>query len=276
MQQKTYARRLITAYGVFFAYAALFLFNYLPPVAWTLNGWLSFTGRLWSVSHICIMGVAVFYLFKYRRLNRRDLALSGVAVLLSILARALNRGGLDAWAVFESLSMGLVFYAACRLYDVTGSHENTRACGIAEGFRNFALGAAIGIPFAALNVVFFALKSPMRIGRFFESAAGAVFPAIYEEIIYRFFLMAFGCKLLEGRASQRTFTVYIYIMMVVPHSLNHLPDLFLQSPSMALFLFAATSLLFGLPMAWLMRKRNLQAAMGFHWFIDFLRFYCGF
>jgi membrane protease YdiL (CAAX protease family) len=62
----------------------------------------------------------------------------------------------------------------------------------------------------------------------------------------------------------------------VPHSLNHLPDLFLQNPWMGLFMLIATSLLFGLPMALLQLKRNLETAIAFHWFIDFMRFLFGF
>lgn len=38
----------------------------------------------------------------------------------------------------------------------------------------------------------------------------------------------------------------------------------------------ATSLLFGLPMALLHIKRNLETAIAFHWFIDFARFLFGF
>jgi hypothetical protein len=37
-----------------------------------------------------------------------------------------------------------------------------------------------------------------------------------------------------------------------------------------------TSLLFGLPMAVLLIKKNLEAAIAFHWLIDFARFLFGF
>lgn len=36
------------------------------------------------------------------------------------------------------------------------------------------------------------------------------------------------------------------------------------------------SVLFGLPMALLMKRKNLQMAAGMHWFIDFVRFAGGF
>jgi len=33
---------------------------------------------------------------------------------------------------------------------------------------------------------------------------------------------------------------------------------------------------FGLPMAFLQHKRNLETAITFHWFIDFIRFFGGY
>ena len=66
------------------------------------------------------------------------------------------------------------------------------------------------------------------------------------------------------------------VLAVVPHSLNHLPDLFLENPMMGLAMLVATSLLFGLPMAVLQIKKNLEAAVAFHWLIDFARFLFGF
>lgn len=38
----------------------------------------------------------------------------------------------------------------------------------------------------------------------------------------------------------------------------------------------ATSLLFGLPMALLQLRRNLETAIAFHWFIDWIRFLFGY
>jgi hypothetical protein len=65
-------------------------------------------------------------------------------------------------------------------------------------------------------------------------------------------------------------------MAVVPHSLLHLPDLFLDNPLMAVAMLVATSLLFGLPMALLQVKRSFETAVAFHWFIDFIRFWFGY
>ncbi len=68
----------------------------------------------------------------------------------------------------------------------------------------------------------------------------------------------------------------IYILLVIPHELLHYPDLFIESPGWAVVMSILGSVLFGLPMALLMKKKNLQMAIGMHWFIDFVRFFAGF
>ena len=65
-------------------------------------------------------------------------------------------------------------------------------------------------------------------------------------------------------------------MAVIPHSLLHLPDLFLDNPLMAAAMLVVTSLLFGLPMALLQVKRSFETAVIFHWLIDFIRFWFGY
>lgn len=82
--------------------------------------------------------------------------------------------------------------------------------------------------------------------------------------------------LLRSSSSPRLVTLAALILAVVPHSLNHLPELFLENPLMGLVMLVATSLLFGLPMAVLQIKKNLETAIAFHWLIDFARFLFGF
>ena len=100
--------------------------------------------------------------------------------------------------------------------------------------------------------------------------------AIAEEIVFRFFVLALCLYQLGASPSRRLVTAATVTLAVVPHSLNHLPDLFLQNPLMGLVMLAATSLLFGLPMALLQLRRSLETAIAFHWLIDFVRFLFGF
>lgn len=62
------------------------------------------------------------------------------------------------------------------------------------------------------------------------------------------------------------------VLLIIPHALLHLPDVFLSNPMEAVVSLIVLSVLFGLPMAMLQLKRDLVAAISLHWFIDFVRF----
>jgi hypothetical protein len=49
----------------------------------------------------------------------------------------------------------------------------------------------------------------------------------------------------------------------------------MSNPPMALVMVVVTSLLFGLPMALLAYKKDIETAIGFHWIIDAVRFALG-
>lgn len=139
------------------------------------------------------------------------------------------------------------------------------------------LGVLLAVPLAVINNLFFYLNTgSIDWQNVLTSAFAALSPAIHEEIIFRFFVLAFVLTLLKFSTSSRLAMFIAIFLAVVPHSLNHLPDLFLTNPAMGLFMLTATSLLFGLPMAILQIKKNLESAIAFHWFIDFARFLFGF
>jgi hypothetical protein len=139
------------------------------------------------------------------------------------------------------------------------------------------MGILFALPLAALNNLYFYLNSgSVQFKPLLASALEALSPAIHEEIIFRFFILALVLYLLRYHLPDRRVTAVAVFLAVIPHSLNHLPELFLQNPLMGLVMLIATSLLFGLPMALLQIKKDLGSAIAFHWFIDFARFWFGF
>jgi membrane protease YdiL (CAAX protease family) len=138
-------------------------------------------------------------------------------------------------------------------------------------------GVAAGIPFAIINNLYFYINShSVQFQRVFSSAFKALNAGIGEEIVFRFFILALCFTLLKSSETPRLVIIASVTMAVVPHSLNHFPDLFLDNALMGFAVFLANVLLFGLPMAWLQIRKNLETAMAFHWFIDFARFLFGF
>lgn len=143
--------------------------------------------------------------------------------------------------------------------------------------RSILFGVAAALPLAAINNLFFYMNSSAIVFTDgIRSALLALSPGISEEIIFRYFIIALCGHWLQSESRQGLGFWMMIFLAVAPHSLNHLPDLFLTNPAMAVFLLAATCLLFGLPMALLQVKRNLETAVAFHWFIDFARFLFGY
>ena len=69
-------------------------------------------------------------------------------------------------------------------------------------------------------------------------------------------------------------TTLTYILLILPHCWMHYPSLdFVTNPVGTLLNLTYMCVVFGIPAAWLMKNKNLYAAIGFHWFIDFIRFW---
>lgn len=255
------------------AYAGLYALNYwLPP------GSSGYTSRLWSWSQLGLAILALIVVFVQRRRLAARPALLGLGLaLLSGLS-----GWLDVPALPASLQEGLAVWACFTAGWLLFQEPQARSIAAfqpppASIVRSLLLGVLLATPLAALNNLFFYLtEGAVQWQNAFYSAFEALSPAIHEEVIYRFFVIAVVLRLLRDSASPRLALGIALAFAVFPHSLNHLPELFLDNPPMGLIMLALTSLLFGLPMALLQVKKNLEAAIAFHWFIDFARFLFGF
>ena len=62
-----------------------------------------------------------------------------------------------------------------------------------------------------------------------------------------------------------------YMLIIVPHGLIHLPLIFTQNSIGALLKFTIISMFFNIPIVWVVRNKNLQTAIAFHWFVDVIR-----
>lgn len=262
------------------AYALLFALNLLLPLGkGLLYYYNNYTSRIWAWTEYAL-GVAalVVLLRQWRSVRVRSVFLAVVLAALSTVGRyARNRSVSDV--ADEMVILMLTFLAGMVLF----ANLQERRVAALEGtlrnaLRSIGWGIVLSVPLAVVNNLYFYLTSGNRFEftDVWQSGLRALNPAISEEIIFRFFVMGLTLSLLRGTAHKKLAVGVAVALGVVPHSLNHLPDLFLINPASALFLLVATSVAFGLPMALLQLKRNLDSAMGFHWFIDFARFLMGF
>lgn len=235
----------------------------------------NYTTRIWLWTELLIALAAMYYIIKSKTLHWKQLAVSLILGAICLLAKYLN-GDLIT-GIQTAFTVAVTFYGGCRLFAQIETEHCFVETGVKNGLKSFLTGAVMAIPFALANTVYFFIAyGQADIGNFIYSAFLALQPAISEEVIFRFFLLAYGYNLLHHKVSKRFFTIYIYMLTIVPHSLIHLPDLFLEAPLSGIVMFLLTAVFFGFPMAYLMKRKNLQTAIGFHWFIDFIRFGAGF
>jgi hypothetical protein len=245
---------------------------------WLPLGNSDYTSRLWNWSQAALTVGAVATLVALRRLP--GVRLMGVGLALAVVSaatHALHDPSLS-WSLQEGFAVWTCFVAGASLFQTqaqpTVSAFQPPLAGLG---RSAAFGIALALPLAVVNNLYFYLNAgTIQFQNVLRSAFEALSPAIHEEIVFRFFVIAIVFRLLESMPSRRPAMVIAVVLAVIPHSLNHLPGLFLENPLMGLAMLAATSLLFGLPMAILQVRRNLETAMAFHWFIDFARFLFGF
>ncbi len=234
----------------------------------------NFQSRVWNWTEILILLLAVYYIIRAKSFQWKQAVIA--LLLRAICLFSLFRDPRTVDIIVTSVCVIVTFYAACRLYELADIENVSIHIGIVKSIRYFGLGAVISIPLAVLNVLYFSLSRQINMRNMLSSAVFALKPAIAEEVVFRFFLLSYVYYLFRGKAETRLKNVLIYILLIIPHELLHYPDLFVESPGWAVVMSIAGSIVFGLPMALLMKKKNLQMAIGMHWFIDFARFVAGF
>ncbi len=258
--------------SIFLIYAALYAVNYLLPLE---N--INLTSRIWNWSQTALTLAAILVIF----LNWKQITLRTVLIGLALgIISAISHWQHDPyifWCAQEGLGVLFCFTAGVLLFKNRQVMVNAFDAPLSIQLKNAGIGILIALPLAVLNNLYFYLNSgSLKFKSLLASALEALSPAIHEEIIFRFFILALVLYLLRYHLPDRRVIVIATFLAVVPHSLNHLPELFQQNPVMGLVMLTATSLLFGLPMALLQIKKDLGSAIAFHWFIDFARFFFGF
>lgn len=251
----------------------LYIAGMILPIEATRH-YYNYMARIWNWTEIAIVFLSVYYIIKAKVFQWKQAV---TALLLgAVCLVSLFRDPRTADMIVTSICVTVSFYAACRLYELANMDNASVHVGIVGSIRYFCLGTVISIPLAFLNVFYFSLSRQIKIENVLSSAVFALKPAIAEEVVFRFFLLAYAYYLLRGKAEKHSANIFIYMLLIIPHELLHYPDLFVESPGQAVVMSLLGCLLYGFPMSLLMKRKNLQMAIGMHWFIDFVRFAAGF
>lgn len=90
---------------------------------------------------------------------------------------------------------------------------------------------------------------------------------ITEEIIFRLFFFAVCIRTIKDKPLTKLQNIICYLIITIPHTLMHFDLSTLDLSSVV-----TLTVLFGLPFAIALRKRDLTSAIGTHMFVDLIRF----
>jgi len=143
--------------------------------------------------------------------------------------------------------------------------------------RDVLFGLAVGLPLAALNVVALQMSQGQAIvwQHPFAALLDAVQPGVVEEVIYRFAAWGLLWLMLRRSLPKQAASVAGLLALLI-HNYAHFDALLAEAPLVALGMGLVMSLLWGLPLYFLARRRSLEAAIAFHWIQDVARFVAGF
>lgn len=189
------------------------------------------------------------------RLSRRETALLAVAALACLPSGPLFGawtflGGAGAVLLLRSRGLGLSWWVRRRWW-VTALAV-AAAGGVLAGI-NVASARASGV-------------AP-EVGGPVLGLLGTARAGLSEEIGMRLFLLACALVVLGRRPSTRGQEVLTYLVLVVPHAAMHF-----QSFEGLVAGTIALAAVFGMPLAWLMKRFGVLAAVVAHTLIDAVRF----
>ena len=264
--------------GILFSLGILTVFVsiYILSIVITLSKKDSgFMYRAWTWTEYFIGACSLYVIIKkYKGITLRFLIIGFIFTLISSLS-FFFRTNLSS-TLPEAFILFSTFLGGCLLAD-----GKIRSSLVNRDLKNtlisIGMGSLIAIPLAILNLLYFKnTLGPSQLQSPIFSAFLALQPGISEEIIFRFFVINGLLTILSKYFSRKSTLIISFFFAIVPHSLVHLSELWLINPIEAISLLLLTSLFFGLPMAYLQYKRDLETAISFHWFIDFIRFFGGY
>ena len=260
-------------------YTGLYILNILLPLDLCVPfQYSNLTSRIWSWTELILGVMALFILGVNRHIvSKKEFCTGAILGIISGISHYLMNQSLTDGVLTAILV--LICYTSAAL--LIRSRSERRIITFLESPSTIVwlilFGILISIPFASLNLAYFYLTTGLQ--PFTGGISAGILasnPALSEEIIFRLFPVILVITLLKYECSERSALVAAVCVGVIPHSLNHLPDLFVTNPVAAMSMWILTSVLFGLPLCLLQLYKGLPSACGFHWFVDMTRFLFGY
>jgi hypothetical protein len=226
----------------------------------------------WLMLLLSILLALLIIIIGRKRIRRRHLiVMLGVLITLGVVEQLLG----------EAQSSGLVIPMGASLMFLAGAllleHTKLARVRLLDGDyraagKSFLWGCLLAVPPALLNLLTTQLTPPSQFDRLFDrwwEPFYALQPGILEEIWARLLLVTLVYALLRPASGDRPQRALLGAAAIAAfiHGAAHFPGS-ISSAWEGLFI----ALMYGIPLVLLFLKRDLEQAVAYHFFIDFVRF----
>lgn len=211
--------------------------------------------------------IALCIAVAWRRRLRVRLVAGGLCAGAALAWMILFLGNGDrTWAVFEAVTTPFLFVAGVLLFDHAGlGHFRLLERQFPAALRGFVWGCVLALPAALLNILGGTQAQDTWVTRPWQPLYALV-PGIGEEIWARLFMTTLFYALLRPSTNARPGRALAGAVLfgTLVHTFAH--------GGIHPVSLVVGALLYGIPMALLFVKRDLEHAVGYHFFIDFVRY----
>ncbi|MBN1216389.1 MAG: hypothetical protein JXA99_13225 [Candidatus Lokiarchaeota archaeon] len=223
--------------------------------------------------------IAVVFIIKfYKEISLKIIVIISIFTILVFIS-AVVKSGFGFFSYMISVSTFLCFLASILLLKKKiGVRISSYQMKSKQLTMSIIYGIIISIPFAILNIFFLNISTEkiIELKDPFYSLLAAIHPALYEEIVYRLLLINVSIYILYQRVTKKEMFFVILIIGTIPHAFLHVISTISIDPIFSLIKVITLFLFFGIIRVVFLWYRDIEMSMGFHWFMDVLRFIVGF
>ncbi|WP_425447865.1 CPBP family glutamic-type intramembrane protease [Dethiothermospora halolimnae] len=246
---------------IFLTFMLLFIVNQLLPN--NIRSPQAYTARLLFICFVTISVITIYIIIKTKKLKKKDIF---VAILFGILSGMKSPfmgvttivAYIGSSCILKYIHVNVPIFKDKTFKGIIKSAIIATICGCLLGMINLLLGmksSNISVSFSIVHLI------------------NALQAGITEEIAYRLFPFAICVYFLKDNPKTKFQSVLCYFIMTVPHVLMHFPDMIATNGIGSIIMSVVVlTLLFGLPFALLLRKRDLFSAIAAHTLVDVIRF----
>ena len=252
---------MMKIWGAFVVYSFLFVMVTSQSLSIGDNP----TSGMWLILSAFVVILSIAMLIKYKPPKKKQIIISMVFGLL-MFAPFVSMAGTTAFFVVR---VPLVtFLSAMAFFSISNQYPESTIVllknkSVKSVVITIVIGLAVGVVWGVINVF---LNSEQPAPHFaLINFIVPLNPGIYEEMAFRAFIFAACLHFMKGELKTKKQRFTAWFMMIVPHVLPHTPNMFIEQGFIPGLMSAAIlTAVFGLPFAFLQRKRDLTSAMIAH------------